>query len=208
MTTRMVLIRHGQTVWNREQRFRGRVDIPLDETGLGQARATARYIAARWPMVAVYTSPLTRAVQTARPVASAQGLQAQTMPELIDLDFGECQGKLGSEVHAQYPDTLRAWLEAPHTVHFPGGEGLDEVRERCQRALDIVVERHAGQTVGLVAHAVVNRVFLCAVLAVGNDHFWQLEQEPCAVNLIEWHERGPRLALMNDTSHLWEVEEM
>lgn len=207
MTTRIVLIRHGRTVWNREQRFRGRVDIPLDETGLGQARATARYVAARWPMVAVYTSPLIRAVQTAQAVASAQGLQPQTMPDLMDLDFGECQGRLGSEVHAQYPDTLQAWLAAPHTVRFPGGEGLDEVRQRCQRALRTVVERHAEQTAGLVAHAVVNRVLLCAVLAVGNDHFWQLEQEPCAVNLIEWHEGGARLVLMNDTSHLWEVEE-
>ena len=77
--TRIVLVRHGQTAWNREARFRGQAEVELDAFGLMQAQATGRYVAARWPCVAVYASPLRRTVQTAEAVASAQGLVAQPM---------------------------------------------------------------------------------------------------------------------------------
>jgi broad specificity phosphatase PhoE len=92
MKTQVVLIRHGQTAWNRDERIRGRSDIPLDETGLEQARATARYVAARWPLTAIYASPLRRAMETARAVAGVQGLEAQPLDGLMDLSFGEWEG--------------------------------------------------------------------------------------------------------------------
>lgn len=203
MKTRVILVRHGQTAWNQDERIRGRSDVPLDETGLEQARATARYIAARWPLTAVYASPLRRAMDTARAIADAQGLEAQPLDGLMDLSFGEWEGLPIPEVQARYPDLWRAWLEAPHTVHFPGGESLDDVRERATAALQDVVHRHPGETVALVAHRVVNQVLLCAVLGLGNDHFWQIGQDTCAVNEIEWNGRFYRLTLMNDTSHLW-----
>ncbi len=203
MVTRIILVRHGQTAWNRDERIRGRSDIPLDETGLEQARATARYIAARWPLTAVYASPLQRAMDTARAIAAAQGLKAQPMDGLLDLSFGEWEGLPIPEVQARYPDLWQAWMTAPHTVRFPGGESLDDVRERSMAALQDVVGRHPGETVALVAHRVVNQVLLCAVLGLGNDHFWQIGQDTCAVNEMEWNGRFYRLTLMNDTSHLW-----
>ncbi len=203
MKTRVILVRHGQTAWNRDERIRGRSDIPLDETGLEQARATARYIAARWPLTAVYASPLQRAMDTARAIAAAQGLEAQPLDGLLDLSFGEWEGLPIPEVQTRYPDLWQAWMTAPHTVHFPGGESLDDIRERSMAALRDVVGRHPGETVALVAHRVVNQVLLCAVLGLGNDHFWQIGQDTCAVNEIEWNGRFYRLTLMNDTSHLW-----
>ncbi len=203
MVTRIILVRHGQTAWNRDERIRGRSDIPLDETGLEQARATARYIAARWPLTAVYASPLQRAMDTARAIAAAQGLEAQPLDGLLDLSFGEWEGLPIPEVQTRYPDLWQAWMTAPHTVHFPGGESLDDIRERSMAALRDVVGRHPGETVALVAHRVVNQVLLCAVLGLGNDHFWQIGQDTCAVNEIEWNGRFYRLTLMNDTSHLW-----
>ena len=204
--TRIVLVRHGQTVWNREHRFRGQTDVELDEFGLKQAEATGRYLAARWPVVAVYASPLRRTVQTAESVARAQGLTVHPLEGLLDISFGEWQGQLGSEVARRYPDLYRAWLEAPHTVHFPGGEGLDDVRDRVVAALDEVVARHAGQAVVLVSHTVVNRVLLCAVLGWGNDRFWRLRQDTCAVNVFDVEENGAfTIGLLNDTCHLQEL---
>ena len=91
-------------------------------------------------------------------------------------------------------------------MRFPGGEGLDEVRQRSTAALQSVASRHPDQTVALVAHTVVNQVLLCAVLGLGNDHFWHVAQDTCAVNLIEWDGRQHRLVMMNDTSHLWRAE--
>jgi broad specificity phosphatase PhoE len=201
--TRSVLVRHGQTVWNREQRFRGQSDVELDEFGLRQAEATGQYVAARWPVVAVYASPLRRTVQTAEAVASAQRLAAQPLEGLIDISFGEWQGCTVDEVGRGYPDLLQAWWQAPHTVRFPGGESLNVVRGRVVAALDTVVARHAGEAVALVSHTVVNRVLLCVVLGWGNDRFWRLQQETCAVNVFDVEEDGAfTIVLLNDTCHL------
>ncbi|MBN1179081.1 MAG: histidine phosphatase family protein [Anaerolineae bacterium] len=203
MPTRIVLIRHGQTASNVADRVRGQIDVPLDETGLWQAQQTAAYVAARWPVQAVYASPMGRAMATAGAVAAAQGLAAQPMDGLLDLDFGEWGGMLTSEVKTRWPELHDAWFNAPHTVRFPGGEGLDEVRARAAAALEGVVARHAGEAVAMVAHTVVNRVIMCAVLGLGNEHFWQLGQGTCAVNVIDWEAGRYFLMVMNDTSHLW-----
>ena len=206
--TRIVLVRHGRTAWNREARFRGQTDVELDEFGLKQAEATGRYLASRWPVVAVYASPMRRAVQTAEAIARAVHLTARPLAGLLDINFGECQGRLASEVAQHRPALYRAWLETPHTVHFPGGEGLDDVRERVVAGLDEVIARHPGQAVALVSHTVVNRVLLCAVLGLGNDHFWRLRQETCAVNVFDAEENGDfTIVLLNDTCHLQDILE-
>lgn len=206
MTTRILLIRHGQTTWNVENRFRGQVDVLLDETGRRQARVTAGYVAARWPMTAIYTSPLGRAVQTAKAIAGAQDLTVQVLDGLLDISFGEWAGKTLPEVEHVWPERFAAWFAAPHTVRFPGGEELADVRERVTGALEEVTRRHEGETLALVAHTVVNRVLLCAVLGVGNEHFWRLAQDTCAVNGITWDGKGYLLEWMNDTSGLWHAK--
>lgn len=201
--TCIVLIRHGQTAWNREARFRGQTDVPLEEAGFRQAEATGRYVASRWPVVAVYASPLSRTMRTAEAIAEPQGLVAEPLESLKDIDFGEFQGLLGTEAEKRYPDIYRAWLEAPHTVRFPGGESLEIVRDRVTDGLEAVVARHPDDTVALVSHTVVNRVILCMVLGWGNDRFWRMRQETCAVNVFTVMGDGTfTIALLNDTSHL------
>jgi broad specificity phosphatase PhoE len=207
--TCIVLIRHGQTAWNREARFRGRSDVPLEELGLRQAEATGHYVAMRWPVVAVYASPLDRTMKTAEAIAEPQALTVEPLESLIDIDFGEFQGLLGTEAEQKYPDLYRAWLEAPHTVQFPGGESLDIVRNRVIEALKAVITRHPDDTVALVSHTVVNRVMLCLVLGWGNDRFWRMRQETCAVNVFTLMSNGTfTIALLNDTSHLLHLQDL
>ena len=204
--TRIVLVRHGQTAWNREVRFRGRADLPLDDYGLKQAEATGRYLLKRWPVDAVYASPMRRAMQTAAAIAGAHGLTAQAFEGLLDIDFGVWQGHSPHEIAERYPDLLQAWWEAPQTVHIPEGESLGEVRDRVVTGLSHVIERHQGETVGLVGHTVVNRVLLCAVLGLGNEHFWRLQQDTCAVNVFETNEQEAfTIVLLNDTCHLQDI---
>ncbi len=210
--TRIVLVRHGQTAWNREVRFRGQADVELDEFGLKQAEATGRYIATRWPVVAVYASPMQRAMKTAEAIARAHGLNAQPLEGLLDISFGEWQGLTPEEASERNPGLLRAWMDAPHTVHFPGGETLDIVRSRVVAALDELISRHDEQTVALASHTVVNRVLLCAVLGLGNDHFWRLQQDTCCVNVIDAERDAGQggqnvftVVLLNDTSHLHDL---
>jgi len=200
--TRIILIRHGQTVWNRERRFRGQADVELDEFGLRQAQVTGQYVAARWPVIAVYASPLQRTMRTAEAVAHAQGLTAHPLAGLLDINCGEWQGQRGDEIAQHSPELFQAWQQAPHTVRFPGGEELGDVRERVTAALDDVIARHAGQAVALVSHSVVNRVLLCIALGWGNDRFWRLRQETCAVNVFDVEQNGDfTIGLINDTSH-------
>ncbi|MGD9029969.1 MAG: histidine phosphatase family protein [Anaerolineae bacterium] len=202
-TARIVLVRHGETAWNQTPRFRGRADLALDEVGFKQAEATGRYLAERWPVDAVYASPMRRAMQTANAIAKVHSLTAQPSDGLLDIDFGAWQGHSPEDVGERYPDLLQAWLEAPHTVQMPDGESLDDVRTRVVAGLEDVIKRHAGQTVALVGHTVVNRVLLCAALGLGNEHFWHLQQDTCAVNVLDAYKEGMFvIVLLNDTCHL------
>ncbi len=201
--TGIVLVRHGQTAWNREVRFRGQANPPLDDVGLQQAAATAGYVKKRWPVEAVYASPMGRAMQTAEAIGEAHDMMAQPFEGLLDINFGDWQGHSPEEVKQTHPELLRAWYDAPHTVQVPGGESLDIVRDRVVAGLDTIVERHPGQRVAMVGHTVVNRVLLCAILGLGNESFWRLRQGTCAVNVFEVDGAGTAtIVVLNDTSHL------
>lgn len=203
--TRVILVRHGQTAWNREERFRGREDLPLDETGRRQADAVGQYVAARWSPAALYCSPLQRAVQTAQAIGVACGLPVQPWPDLIDIDYGEWQGLTPEEAAARYPALHQAWLLAPQTVQVPGGESLATVRARAFAALQEIIARHPNETIVVVAHTVVNRLLLCAVLGLDNSRFWRLGQDTAAINVFEWDGEDFTLVSLNDTCHLGEL---
>jgi broad specificity phosphatase PhoE len=200
--TRIVLVRHGETEWNRVERFRGRADVPLNETGLLQAEATARRIESHAPAAAVYSSPLARAVRTAQAIAERQSLRVQIHQGLIDILYGEWQGLSAEEVKQRWPEQLAAWYQAPHMVRIPGGESLDELRARCGATVKEIAARHSGSAVVLVAHTVVNRIILLFVLGLDNGRFWHLRQDTCAMNEIEVDGEEFTLVSMNDTCHL------
>ena len=200
--TRVILVRHGETEWNRVERFRGRADIPLNATGLAQAEATARRIHAMWRVNAVYCSPLSRAARTAQAIATPFPLTVTPLQDLVDIDYGQWQGKSPEEVGFLWPELLSAWYENPHTVRIPDGESLADLRARCRRALGQVVERHREECVVVVGHTVINRVILLEVLGLGNDRFWRLGQDNCAINEIEARDGYFTLESMNDTCHL------
>jgi probable phosphoglycerate mutase len=202
MATRVILVRHGQTAWNRVERFRGRADVPLDETGLAQARATAERVARQWTPTAVYTSPLGRARKTAEVIAAPLGLPVQPDDGLLDIDYGEWQGLTTEEVRLRWPEALTAWFAAPQTTRVPAGETLKAVRSRAVRSLGRITSDHEGQTVCVVAHHVVNRLILLEVLGLRNERFWHIRQDTCAINVFEAQAGDFTLVSLNDTCHL------
>lgn len=199
--TSIILVRHGQTEWNRIERFRGRVDVPLNATGLAQAEAAGRRIAAEQP-AALYAGPLSRTLQTAEAIGLRCHLPVQVEPQLIDIDYGEWQGLTPDEVRERWPGALSTWYDAPHLAQIPNGETLDHLRSRALAAVDALAARHPDQTIVLVSHTVVNRIILLGVLGLGNDRFWRLRQEPCAINVFEVEHGVFTLVTMNDTCHL------
>lgn len=199
--TRFVLVRHGQTEWNREERFRGRADLSLNETGLRQAEAAALNMRGQ-EAAAIYSSPLKRALETAAVLGKQLNLPVTPLEGLIDIDFGEFQGLSADEAAQRDSDLVRRWIDCPHTVRFPGGESLEIVRQRVSAAVEEAAARHSGQAVILVSHKVVCQVLLCAMIGLDNSHFWQVQQDVCAINAFEVRDGVPTVSLVNDTCHL------
>ncbi|MBI2954250.1 MAG: alpha-ribazole phosphatase [Chloroflexi bacterium] len=200
--TRFYLVRHGQTEWNKVERFRGRVDIPLNETGAAQARAVAERLAHE-KIAAVFSSPLLRALKTAEPIAQKLGLAVQIADALVDFDFGDWQGLTPDEVAQKYPDLFVQWLTHPESVSIPGGESLEDVRTRVSRLVADLAARFKNQEVVLVTHKVVCKVLLCLALELDNSRYWQIEQDNGAISVFDL-ELPSRfvVSLVNDTCHL------
>jgi len=206
MVTSIYLVRHGQTAWNKEEIFRGRTDVPLDETGIKQAELASDYFR-DIKIHRVYSSPLSRAWQTAEQIARVHHLRVQPLEGIIDMSFGNWEGHAHQEIQKTDPETYRLWREKPHLVRLPGGETLDDVRTRAMASLEEVIRKHPGETVVLVSHRVVNKVLLCGILGLDNSHFWQIAQDTTAINLIQCKGWEYILALMNETCHLKMLKE-
>ena len=201
--TRILIVRHGQTEWNEGmgERFRGRADLDLDSVGVEQAEAAAAMMH-RWPVSAVYSSPLPRTMTTGRILAGPFGLPVQQLEGLIDIDYGEWQGLSLEEAEARDGQLYSRWMRSPHLVTFPRGEGLAQVRQRVVTALEGLLSSHPDDTVVLVSHKVVCKILICHLLGLDNSHFWQVEQYPCALSVAETRRGNLMLALVNDTCHL------
>ncbi len=147
--TEVLLVRHGETDWNRENRFQGHADPPLNARGWAQAAEVAERLAAE-PVDAVYSSPLRRALETAEVVAARLGLAVEQAEGLREIDVGEWQGLTREEVADRYPAAFARWLDLG-----PGwerGETYDELTTRVLRELRSIAARHAGARVVAVTH--------------------------------------------------------
>ena len=148
MPTTIVLVRHGETDWNRERRFQGHADTPLNETGRRQARDLAHSIRTE-RITVVYSSPLERASETAAIVADRLGLETRPLEALREIDVGDWQGMTVEEVRTRYPDQVDvAWKSG-----WPNGETYDELSARVVPALLDLDRLHPGQSVLGVTHA-------------------------------------------------------
>lgn len=201
MKTRFILIRHGQTEWNRVERFRGRADMPLNDTGLGQAHKIAARLTAEM-LAAIYSSPLQRALQTAKPLAEAKQLEVQQHPGLLDIDFGALEGMTTEEAQQAFPEIIAKWRTTPGKVKFPKGGSLKMVHTRLASLLEDLSAKHAGETIALVSHRVVCHALLCKILGMPADALWRIRQDNASISIFEKRDEHFVMTLMNDTSHL------
>jgi probable phosphoglycerate mutase len=200
--TQIILTRHGHVEWIEPERFRGRADLALTDRGVEQARSTRRRIESLGPVAAVYTSPLRRCVRTAQIISEPLGLEAQPMPALTDIDYGEWQGRTRDEARARWPQEVDLWYRRPDMVRIPGGESLQDVLARATHALRVVLDRHPQKIVVLVGHDSLNRVILLHALELPLSRYWHLGQAPCAINQITAAKDGLSVQSVNETCHL------
>lgn len=200
--TKLLSVRHGHVEGIEPARFRGREELVLTETGVAEAAAVARHIARMWNPIMVYTSPLSRCVQTGRAIAGACHIPSQPMPELYDIDYGTWQFRTYAEMKEVDPVTFAAWFAVPHLVRFPRGESLQDLVARAADALRIVIQRHAEDTVVLVAHDSVNRALLLQLLDQPLSSYWRLAQSPACINEIDVSYERIVVRQINVTAHL------
>jgi broad specificity phosphatase PhoE len=204
--TSVYLIRHGETAWNKEEIFRGRTDISLNEIGFREAELVGEYLKGK-DIHVIYSSPLSRARETARRIAQVFNLKVQPLEGITDMSFGKWEGRPLKEVQIHDRELYRQWREEPHLIRLPGGESLDEVRIRAMAALEEVIQYHHGKNLVLVSHRVINKVIICGILGIDNSHFWQIAQDPTAINLIQYKNGKYILSFMNETCHLKPLKE-
>ncbi len=203
--TIIILVRHGETQWNRKELFRGRIDVNLNSRGLSQAEATAQALA-RTEIKAFYSSPLTRAFETGETIARRHNLPVKALAGLNDMNFGKWQGLPLRRVRSEFKEDFDKWVNNPQQFRPPGGETLDEIRDRAMASLRKIIMRHKNETVLMASHRVVNKVLLCAVLGLDNSHFWNIKQNTCAINIFDYTNGNFVLSLLNDTCHLRALE--
>lgn len=199
--TEIILVRHGETDWNKEGIFRGRKDIPLNENGLRQAGRVASYLAKR-KLDGVLSSPLSRALATAEIVARPHNLPVEVNSDLIDFNYGEWQGLTQKEAEEKYVELYRDWQSHPEQVTMPGGENLDEVRVRALWVVQNVIKLYPGGTVVIVTHDVVGKVIIYTLLGLDHSYFWNIRLDNCGVTTF--FAEGDRFIMVshNETSFL------
>lgn len=174
MATRLLLIRHGQSVWNASRRWQGHSDVPLSEEGVREAEALAAQLADE-RIEGLYSSDLERAFTTARIVGAPHGLAPVRDPRLRELDVGAWGGLTRPEIAARWPDVLPAFDAGDVHARPEGGETRAELANRVHAALDELAARHASQTLVVVAHG--------GVLAAATGEYGHAN---CAVVRLEW----------------------
>src|SRR5215468_67187 len=201
MSLRVLLLRHAETAWNRERRYQGWTDTPLSAAGLQQAEAAARELKEH-PFVAVYSSPLQRARETAALIASAHGLEVVTDPAFKELGFGEWEGLTLDEARGRDAVLYEGWAKTPHLVSPPGAETLDQVRERVRGGLERLRARHHDQVVCVVAHGIPVRILILEALGLGLDRIWSLHSAPTGISELEFRDDWTAVHRMNTLVHL------
>ena len=199
MTT-IMLIRHGDTDWNMEEIFRGRADVELNETGMKQAKLLAEYLEGE-PIKGIYSSPLKRALKTAKTISESHDIEVMAARELIDFDYGEWQGLSHGVVKERYPKLYNDWMSNPQVVRMPKGENLDDVKRRTISLVDRLIAEHEG-TIALVSHRVIHKVLICALLGLDNSRFWNIRLDTCGITTFTCDDNGFVLVRHNDTSFL------
>ncbi len=164
--SRIVVVRHGETIWHAENRYAGSTDVALSAAGLAQANRLAEW-AEKANLASIWSSPLTRAVQTAQPSCAVTGLPLHTDNRLTELHFGRGEGLTISEMKAQFPQEYAAFLIDPVSNHVPEGEDPASVAERGIQALREIASSGSEDARHLVvAHNTLLRLVMCKLLGI------------------------------------------
>ena len=195
----LILIRHGETLWNKEGRIQGISDIELSTAGIEQARLLALSLKEH-PIGAIHASPLKRALKTAEIINEFHRKEIQTHQDLMEMDQGDFEGFSFKELMAQQKDFLNKWIADPASVKMPNGESLTQLQERAWRAMERIIKKEENALV--VAHNFTIAAIICRIRSISLNEF----QSSCVGNasktIVNFQKDGIFIETFNDRSHL------
>ena len=159
---KFIIVRHGYSIFNKEKRFTGHIDVDLDERGYAQAAKNAEYIVANYHIDKIYSSDLCRAYNTVKPVADALGLPIHTSKDLRELYIGRWEGLSIADVKRDEPEALAFYRKRIPEANAGGGETRLQLRRRITRAMAQIAEENDGQTILVGSHGGAIRALCCA----------------------------------------------
>ena len=205
---KLILVRHGETCWNAERRIQGGdSDIELNDTGLGQAKKLAAFLKNE-PVTAILSSPLRRAIDTAKVIADHHQLPVEIDQGLRELKVGELEGMSVSDLSTTFSQFLMKWWQEGCTMKLPNGESLVDLQQRAWKAVERLLERHKtnpehkeGITVVVVSHYFVTLAIILKALNLPLDYFTKFKVDLGGVSVLEIQDCGPRLLTFNNISY-------
>jgi broad specificity phosphatase PhoE len=197
----LIIVRHGETEWNREHVFRGRRDIRLNSNGIAQADATAKALEGR-VFEAIYTSPLKRSVVTARRIAKPHEIAVRESVDLSDISYGAWEGLTVETVKREYPPMYERWLKNPAKVRFTSGESMRRAWKRVNSALREIIWTHGTGTIVIVSHRMPIKMMTAYLLHQKRDAIGGIRHDPCAISIFKVRQRQSTPVILNDSSHL------
>ncbi|GAB1544530.1 histidine phosphatase family protein [Scytonema sp. NUACC21] len=205
---RLLLVRHGETEWNRQTRFQGQIDVPLNDNGRQQAQKAAQFLKDVEIDFAV-SSTMQRPKETAEIILQFHSnIQLDLYDGLREISHGLWEGKLEKEIEQEFPGELHRWRTTPAEVQMPEGENLQQVWDRAVASWQSIVGTALAKglkTVLVVAHDATNKTLLCHILGLSSEQFWNFRQGNGAVSVIDYPQGAnglPVLQAMNITTHL------
>jgi probable phosphoglycerate mutase len=202
---RMIIVRHGESEWNRIHRYQGQQDSPLSDLGRQQAEKLAERLRGE-QFATIYTSPLQRAAHTAEAIAQYHPNVPLVRDEaLLEIGHGEWEGKLAHEVENHFAAGLREWRRYPTRSQMPGGESFTNVLKRTLDFRDRVLAEHGGQTIVVSTHDVVAKILVADTLGMNMDRMNCLWIANASLSTIDYGGELPFLGSLSDSSHLGDL---
>jgi broad specificity phosphatase PhoE len=197
----LILVRHGETDWNSSKIFRGHEDVRLNANGIAQADAVSDALKDK-VFEAIYSSPLKRAVVTARRIAAPHEIGVRERPRFIDINFGTWQGRTEAQVKETYPKLYERWLTRPAGVRFPRGESVKKAWKRVNTELRELLMNHGIGTVVIVTHRIPLKFMTTYLLGKHLDQINEVKHDPCAMSVFEIEGTSYSPKVLNDSRHL------
>ena len=196
VTSRIILVRHGEPVAATKGMVYGKLDVGLSENGKAQIADTVEWLE-KFKLSRIYSSPRTRATESARLAAERLELNVEVENRFAEMDFGDFEGSTYDHVKTHFPDVYECWMTRPTEVEFPNGESFPRMRQRVWAAVEELRIRHANQTTAIFSHGGVNRIVLTEVLNLPAENLFRLEQNYGCANVIDFYDDYPVVRIIN-----------